>query len=365
MKQKKEWGLFFASLVFIFFVILIGDEIFLRVLYGSAAFPETLGGGLPPHLVTPDTVLGYTLTPGFVGKQIVPGHPTVEYRINQKGLRDDDRVFLPSDKLIIAIGYSFTFGHGVAYESIWPAVLENKIRAVTPSYHVMKAGVPGFSWPQYAIQYRRITEGLPRHSLVIVGFTVDAGERLRIGYEARGGILVKQFYPNLIVRDGLVYEKPTRFERVNQIDAFLRNHSYFFRWFNFKLSLVYHRIKKSLAPVKNKNPSPSPASNPLPPSERKHVQEALSILEDIHERARGAGAQMLVLFISLPHQDEDEIAYYREELLKHGVSSLDLSVWEDTPSWRFSPNGHWNAFGHTQVAEKVFDWIQEHRLLNQ
>lgn len=360
---KKEWRLFLTSLVVTFLLVLGVGEILLRNRYGSNALPQALGGGLPPHLVTPDQTLGYTLSPGFVGKTILPGYAEVEDRINREGLRDYDRKFPPEAALILTVGDSMTYGHGVAFEEIWPTILENKIRERSSQYYVVKAGVPGFGWPQIYKQYQKLAEPLTQHPLVIIGFTVDAGERLRLPYEAKGGIIVKSDYPNLVVLDGLVYEKQSRHETVNRIDAFLRTHSYFFRWFNHRIFFAYHRLKKTLSwtPRQEKQET---ATSPLPPQERRHVQEAVSIFNSIHKIAKHKGAKMLVLFIARPNEYTDEIAVYQRALSEKGIYFLDLSKFEDTPRWRFQTAGHWNTYGHRQVAEKVYEFIVKNGLLD-
>ncbi len=361
--MKKEWWLLFLSVAVSFLLICGIGEIFLRNRYGSNALPQTIGGGLPPHLVTPDKTLGYTLTPGFVGKTIIPGHAAVEDRINRQGLRDYDREFPPGAKLIFTVGDSMTYGHGVRFEEIWPTVLENKIRERSPDYYVVKAGVPGFSWPQIYKQYKKLTESTGQHPLVIVGFNVDAGERLKKPYEARGGMIVKSTYSNLVVLDGLVYEKQSRYETINRLDTFLRKRSYFFRWFNQKFFYAYHQSKKrvtQVAPQKGLQ-APSPTR---PPSEREHVQEAISNFNSTYEIAEKKNAKMLVLFIGLPNESTDEIDFYKKFLSEKGIYFLDLSKFEDTARWRFQAGGHWNGEGHRQVAEKVYEFIIQNGLLD-
>lgn len=360
--MKKEWLLFFTSFAVIFLLMAGFGEIALRIRFGSRWLPKELNGGLPPHLVIPDERLRYTLKPGFVGREEVPGHPDVEIRVNPLGLRDYERPFSPSDEIILAIGDSMTFGDGVPFDQIWPTLLENKIRADAPQYFLMKAGVPGFSWRQYLWQYERLVKHLERHPLVIVGFTVDAGERLGIGYEAKGGAIVKRFYPNLTVLDGLVFEKQSRFDFVNQVDAFLRVHSYFFRWFNQRFFFLAHRLKKALSgEMKKEGAKPVPLPRT---ADRPHVEEALQILDSIWKIAQSKQAKMLVLFIGRPFDWPEEAAYYEEILSKKGIDCLNLMKFEDTPRWRFAPAGHWNAFGSREAAEKVYEFIRKRHLLS-
>ena len=170
--------LFLASLgIAVLLMVGIG-ELALRIRYGEASLPNEIGGGYPAHLVMPDEKMGFTLRPGFRGKQLVPAHADVEIRINSQGLRDYERELPPSAEPIIVLGDSFIFGHGVAFQEIWPTLLENKLREKVSQTYVIKGGVFGFGWRQYYQQYQRLAQDFRRHSLVIVGFTVDAGERV-------------------------------------------------------------------------------------------------------------------------------------------------------------------------------------------
>ena len=371
--MKKEVLLFLSTLGIVALLVVGIGELALRIRYGTSSLPKELGGGYPAHLVMPDSKMGYTLTPGFRSKQLVPGHADVEIKINRQGLRDYERELSPSAEPIIVVGDSFTFGHGVALEEIWPTLLENKLREKSLPYDVIKGGVLGFGWRQYYQQYQRLVQDFPRHSLVIVGFTVDAGERVAKGFEVKGGILVKRFYPNLVSLDGLVYEKASRHEWVNRVDAFLRSHSYFFRWLNQRLVFIFHRAKRALRERLGSTPHPalSPArekinSTPLPPlSQQEHIREAIAVLDSIWELAKTKRAKMLVLLIRYSGDWPDEVAFYKKALSERGIPTLDLSQYEaaSSLSWRIPQDGHWNAFGDREVAEVVYRFIQRKKLL--
>lgn len=370
--MKKEIALSFASLGIVLSLVVGLGELTLRLRYGGTSLPKEVGGGYPAHLMMPDEKMGYTLTPGFRGRQLVPDHPDVELQINRKGLRDYERRLPPSAESIFVLGDSFTFGHGVAFEKIWPTLLENKIRERDSRYFVIKTGVPGFSWHQYEQQYQRLAHEFPHHSLVIVGFTVDAGERVARGYELKGGVLVKRFYPHLMVLDGLVYEKPFRNEWLNQADAFLRSHSYFFRWFNQRFFFVLHRLKRALRerlrpPPRERNliEKEKTVSPLLPLSRQPHIQEAVAVLDSIWKLARTKEAKMLVLFIRHPQAWENEVRFYQAALSERGIPYLDLSARDETSylSWLLPKDWHWNELGNQEVARLVYQFIREHKLL--
>lgn len=362
--MKKETLLFLSSLGIIASLVVGIGEFALRIRYGEASLPSEIGGGYPAHLVTPDEKMGFTLRPGFRGKQIVPAHADVEIRINSQGLRDYERKLPPSARPIFVLGDSFTFGHGVAFEEIWPTLLENKLREKAPQTHVIKAGVFGFGWRQYGQQYQRLVQDFPRHSLVIVGFTVDAGERVRKGFEVRGGLLVKKFYPNLVFLDGLVFEKASRHEWINRADTFLRSHSYFFRWFNPRLVFVLHRIKRVFDRITSQEGKKIDPTFSLPLSEQYHIQEALSVLDSISELAKTKQAKTLVLFIRYPGAWPEEVDFYQKALSKRGIPFLDLSLYQkNSPLNWLLRDGHWNEYGNRRVAEIVYQFIIENRLL--
>lgn len=370
--MRKGLTLLFASLGVTCLLVFTTGELALRIRYGSGPLPRELGGGYPAHFVTPDKQMGYTLTPGFRGRQLVAGHPDVEIKINRQGLRDYERPFLLSKEPIVVLGDSFAFGHGIAFEEIWPTLLEKKIRGKAPQYDVIKGGVPGFGWSQYFQQYQRLVRDLRHHPLVIVGFTVDAGERVAKGFEVKGGVLVKRFYPDLVFLDDLVYEKASRHEWINRADAFLRSRSYFFRWFNQRLVFVFHRAKRTLrewlAGPPNSATSPERGekdSAPLPPlSQQKHIQEAIAALDSIWKLAKTKQAKMFVFFIRDPGAWPEEVNFYQKALSERGIPHLDLSPYKEISplSWLLE-DGHWNEYGNQAVAEIVYQFIREKKLL--
>ena len=369
--MKKEFSLLFATLLVTLLLVAGIGELVLRIRYGTTSLPREVGGGLPAHLVIPDKNMGHTLTPGFRGWQLVPGRPNIELKINQQGLRDYERELPSSAKAIIVLGDSYAFGHGVAFEEIWPTLLENKIRAAANQYYVIKGGIPAASWRQYYQQYKRLvglTERLDLvHPLVIVTFTVDGGERITHGYTTKGGILVRKNHPHLVVLDGLVFVKISHHEWINRVDAFLRSHSYFFRWFNQRIGFFYHNLKRAIH---------QSLMNPIGRAKAREAErprwqpeltmkQAVTILNSISELAKTHGARTLVLFVDYPNGRVNEIAFYEKALSQKGIPSLDLSKYEGAShlSWRLPKDCHYNELGNREIAETVFQFIREKKLL--
>src|SRR5690606_24088509 len=112
--------------------------------------------GLAPGLTTQhadnvaDPQLPYRKRPGslLVGRSL-SGEFDYEYRHNAEGFRDLDRPAAkpPGTFRIVALGDSFTYGEGAAFEETWPSVLERRLR----------------ERPQAAARAEVIRLGLPRY----------------------------------------------------------------------------------------------------------------------------------------------------------------------------------------------------------
>lgn len=75
-------------------------------------------------------------------------------------------------------------------------------------------------------------------------------------------------------------------------------------------------------------------------------------------------ARMLVLLIRQPGTWQEEVDFYRKILSERGIPTLDPSLYQENSSlnWLLK-DGHWNETGHQAVAEMVYRFIQENRLL--
>jgi hypothetical protein len=96
-----------------------------------------------------------SLCPNFAGVVSTPDF-AVAYRTNSRGLRD--REYAPQKPAgktrILALGDSFTFGHGVAYGERFTDLLESGV----PDLEVITMAVPGSGHDQQLMQFA--TEGL-------------------------------------------------------------------------------------------------------------------------------------------------------------------------------------------------------------
>jgi hypothetical protein len=74
----------------------------------------------------------------------------------------------PGERRILALGDSFTFGHGVQDDETYPAVLEATLRARGRDVRVLNAGVPGYSTDHAYTRFLRDAARLAP-DLVLVG----------------------------------------------------------------------------------------------------------------------------------------------------------------------------------------------------
>ena len=104
--------------------------------------PETV----PRHIGQFDEQLGWSLVPNSYGISTRTGQ-AVEYRINSKGLRDDETTYAKPDNSyrIVIIGDSHTFGFGVPMEQHFTQLLEGYFDNV----EVINLGVSGYGVDQF------------------------------------------------------------------------------------------------------------------------------------------------------------------------------------------------------------------------
>ncbi len=180
------------------------SELGLRVLgfenpYTAALYPKAMHDGASPS----------GLRAGFVGS--FP-HSEIHGRIaiNSKGLRDVEHSYeRAGGPRILALGDSFSFGHGVELQESYLALLEQELRrAHSPRTEIVKAGAPGTDPATYLRFYG--SEGWKyRPDLVLVSVFVG------------NDLLVRR-------QPGPAGASPSSRRRVGSFKTFLRNNSVFY-----------------------------------------------------------------------------------------------------------------------------------------
>ena len=113
----------------------------------------------------------YPMKPNARGLQVCPEW-SVEYRINQNGLRDEaahPQTLPPETTRMLVFGDSFTFGWGVDYPKIWPVVMENELLARGRKVDVIKAGRPG-ACTETELRFLKVAFPKYQPNVVVIGF---------------------------------------------------------------------------------------------------------------------------------------------------------------------------------------------------
>ncbi|HVR96142.1 MAG TPA: hypothetical protein VMW27_05980 [Thermoanaerobaculia bacterium] len=319
-------------------VTLLFAEAALRIAGVGAAgqgSPWFAGGNHPRLLFQPDTASGYTLRPGFHGRQVAPRREfDVATVVDRRGLRDHPHT-APAAPSVLAIGDSMTFGEGVPVEQTYSAVLEK-----TSGVRVYNGGVPGYGSRQ---MLGRLEKLLPqvRPSLVTEAVSPlwDA-QRCATPFVYKEGYIVAQGYVDrlYLVGDNL-YSAETKLPLLGPATAYLKGRSNLMR---LALPALAGGARRALG---GKQEAPVPDPRPS--------AEALS---EAHRKAESAGADFLVILLDGDSRGEEyrqARAALESELQARGIPfiSLDrLLPKADWPRLRYAQDGHWNADGHRAVG---------------
>lgn len=153
-------------------LVVVALELALRLF-----FPQVLAGASirGEHFSVDDPELGIRYLPGAIWRFRHPEY-TVEYAINEQGLRDATSRPVkkpPGTIRILLLGDSFTFGLGVDYADTW-AVLAEKALARQGLGHVdlIKAGREGMDTRSELLLLRRLAP-VYEPDAVVVGFLIN------------------------------------------------------------------------------------------------------------------------------------------------------------------------------------------------
>ncbi|MEM8931860.1 MAG: GDSL-type esterase/lipase family protein [Acidobacteriota bacterium] len=167
--RRREW-LFRIVAVCLSIVLVLGfAEVALRVL-GVGAPPPAPADEPSFTFFAPHPRLGWDLVAGAVDHHVTPEFDVV-LRISDEGLRAD-RLFGPSApdgvQRIVALGDSFTFGHGVEVADAWPARLDAQLG---DRVEVVNLAVTGYGTDQQLLRFEAMGERF-RPDAVVLGLFV-------------------------------------------------------------------------------------------------------------------------------------------------------------------------------------------------
>ncbi len=336
--MKKKLALSAFSIL----VTLLFAEAALRLLGIGAVgrgSPWFAGGNHPRFLFQPDAESGYTLRPGFKGREIAPGNEfDVAASVDSRGLRDHLHSAPPAPA-VLTVGDSMTFGEGVPAEGSYSAILEREA-----GVRVYNSGVPGYGSPQMLVRLRRLLPVLRPQVVIMTLAPLWDRERCSAPFVYKDGYIVAQGYlDRLVLLDGNLYLKDTRLPVLGPATAYAKRYSAVMR---LALPALAGGARAVLRRTRSEE---TPSAADYEPTVRN--------LAAAHRLAQGSGARFLALLVDDRGEDfhRDRLTVQRR-LKALGIPYLaadDLLPGADWPRLRFSRDGHWNAAGHAAVGKAL------------
>jgi len=323
----------------------------------------------PPMFVASDVFLA-ELIPNTTGRNREREFD-VEVRLNSAGYRQPE--FAPekaAQTRIVAIGDSFTFGHGVEGEQAYPRRLETELASRTEAaVEVINAGVPGRWVDEYYLELEERSLALAP-DLVLVGLYIkndldgrDAESHLWPRVDEQG-LPLQVRVPELRVDDGFLSRADRKLRWRLPVVRDSHVAQLFFdglRAAGGLFKIYYPKNHLMYAPVY-----------------ADRTQEALAkvrlLLVAMARSTREAGARFAVLLIPAREQvlpdrypAPDGLDYDRpqqvvgEMLRAEGIPYLDLlpalrDRAGDTPLY-FEADTHWTVAGHVLAARLIADYL--------
>lgn len=322
-----------------------------------------------PMVYKPDSLLRYKLKEGFKGFQS-SSEFKVSLNLNREGLRDyEHNIEKKSGSFrILALGDSFTLGHGVEMEDSYPKVLEKLLNGGTrdkSKYEVINTGVFGWEPTQeylYLMNYGlRYKPDLIIWSLFVGNdfYETSCCGLIEISGEGSMPLKVNKDF-NLATK--ALLEKVPGYNYLCQNSHLL---SLFKRGIGRLLSIKdennYQRFMHSLY-------SGTPLLKP-----RKALLLTKRLLKDSFGYAQSRGIGFLILIIPAYEQLHPDccgtkngwkdITYPNREIEKfcreEGIPSLDLFTDMSNAviagrSLYYAKDRHWNREGHKKAAELIY-----------
>jgi len=297
------------------------------------------GGNHPRFLFQPDPQNGYTLRPGFRGREIAPGNEfDVPDVVDARGLRDHPHS-APPFPAVLAVGDSMTFGEGVPADRTYSAVLERE-----SGVRVYNAGVPGYGSGQMLVRLRRLIPGLRPAAVLMTLSPLWDRQRCATPFVYKDGYIVAQGYAGrLVLLDGNLYLKETRLPVVGSATAYAERYSALMR---LALPALANGAR---AVLRRSQPKPIPSPADYEPTVRN--------LDAARRLAEGAGARFVAVL--LDDWDKDfrrDRSAVQQRLRALGIAYIaanDLLPDADWPRLRYARDGHWNAAGHEAVGKAL------------
>lgn len=338
LTSRKTKLLILTTIVIVVFLGALFLEVAARV-YVSIKGVEP---AVPGQIGQFDEILGWSLKPLSYATSKRTGYE-IEYRINSKGLRDDETSYeKPQGKFrIVLLGDSRTFGFGVPIEKHFTTLLEGHFKDV----EVINMGVGGFGVDQELLFLR--SEGFRYRPDLVLAYVAHYGAHRHMHSERFG-----KKKPRFVLIDGkltLTNSPVVDSQSVLQkIDA----------WFE-RNSEAYGILSNRVAGLISQNqPSPKQkdAQNSKDEAFRKELHAlGAAIISAMHEESSKHGASFVLV---------TQVEELHHATLDKKIFSLDVSGPLSNTKFSLPDDlGHINEAGNGVLAWEIVNFLQPNRLI--
>jgi hypothetical protein len=173
MKLTKVIGKLSVVIISVFLALVL-IEVFLRIVGYERKEVETLIlRRQRPFLYTTHTKRIYSLNENFLNEKGIFDNYWMPDNLGFRFNPSHSEGFIDSvSEVIVAVGDSFTYGHGVAHDQAYPAVLEDLLIKKGRNVIVHNAGVPGYGLDQEYIYIK--DEIIPNYKPDIIIWNINA-----------------------------------------------------------------------------------------------------------------------------------------------------------------------------------------------
>jgi hypothetical protein len=288
--------------------------------------------------------LGWSLKPDSYGTSMRTGYK-IEYRINSKGLRDDETEYKkpPGKFRIILIGDSSTFGFGVPIEKHFSTSLEGYFKDV----EIINMGVSGFGIDQELIFLQ--IEGFRYQPDLVMAYVPHFKDHRHM-HTIRWG----KRKPRFLLTDGklVLTNSPLSTE---ESSIFRRIH----RWFS-RYSKVYEILRNGIVGLVKQGSSNSPREqreqdnkNARDEFFRKELFElGEAIIYSMHQESLKNGANFVLV---------SRFRKLFDVALKRGIISFDVT--EPIDNSKFYSLRHINESGNGVLAWEIAKFLKKTQLI--
>lgn len=302
--------------------------------------PWFAGGNHPRYLFQADPASGYTLRPGFRGREVAfTGEFETPVEIGPLGMREHRHTAGPRPS-VLALGDSMTFGEGVPADRTWSAVLERE-----SGIRVYNGGVPGYGTCQMTGRARALIPRLrPDFVIVVLSPHWDRSRCEDPFLYLEGYIVSQRYLARLHLIGGNLYLGETRLPGIGAATAWAKHVSYLAR-------LALPPLGDAARALTRGREEPfRPAPELYEPT-----AQALAAI-----RKEGGTRFLAVLVESRGPDYEVDRAHLVEALKAKGIPYLSLdSVPADWPRLRYPRDQHWNEAGHRKVGTVLASLVRE------